>query len=105
MDENPKGRIALMVVGACIAFIALFFPLFTVTYNPPGGSAIVAGHRIYSFVDSIGGWEFANTAAYFRLRPAIMVLFSLAGVAILRLFLPQKVAEYAMLKATGIVAD
>lgn len=84
MDSTPKEHTGQILVGASIAFIALFFPLFTVTYNPPGGSAIVAGHRIPAFVDVISGWQFADTAAYFRLLPAIICLFSFTG---LRMFI------------------
>jgi hypothetical protein len=93
MDSTSKGYLGQIVVGACIVLIALFFPLFTVTYNPPGGSALVAGHRISAFVDVIGGWNFANSAAYFRLLPAIVFMFVSAGVNLIRLLLPDGVAN------------
>ncbi|HZO73908.1 MAG TPA: hypothetical protein VFB60_17020 [Ktedonobacteraceae bacterium] len=93
MDSTSKGYLGQIVAGACIVLIALFFPLFTVTYNPPGGSAIIAGHRISAFVDVISGWKFADSAAYFRLRPAIEFMFVSAGVGLIRLCLPDKAAN------------
>lgn len=93
--DDSKSRLAALV-GGIIAFVALFFPLFTVTYNPPGGSAIVAGHRIYAFVDPISGWEFANSAAYFKLLPAIVILFSLAGLGSILLWLPFNVVKQTL---------
>lgn len=93
MDSTSKRYLGQIVVGACIVLISLFFPLFTVTYNPPGGSALVAGHRISAFVDVIGGWEFANSAAYFRLLPTIVFMFVSSGVGLIRLWLPDKSAS------------
>lgn len=93
MDSTSKSYLGQIVVGACIVLIALFFPLFTVTYNPPGGSALVAGHRISAFVDTIGGWEFANSAAYFRLLPTLVFMFISAGLGLLRLWLPDGTAN------------
>src|SRR5690348_4306106 len=93
MDSTSKGYLGQIVAGACIVLIALFFPLFTVTYNPPGGSALVAGHRISAFVDVISGWEFANSAAYFRLLPAMVFMFASAGVGLIRLCLPNDAAN------------
>lgn len=93
-DSQPKAHTGQILIGACIAFIALFFPLFTVMYNPPGGSAIVAGHRIPAFVDVISGWQFADTAAYFRLLPTIIFLFSLTGLrAFIPLVFPHKLVQ------------
>ncbi|HLG78494.1 MAG TPA: hypothetical protein VKX46_18920 [Ktedonobacteraceae bacterium] len=89
MDSTSKGYLGQIVLGACITFIALFFPLFTVTYNPPGGSALVAGHHISAFVDVINGWAFADSAAYFRLHPVIVFMFASAGVGLIRLLLPD----------------
>ncbi|HLG62460.1 MAG TPA: hypothetical protein VKY19_11035 [Ktedonosporobacter sp.] len=93
MDSTSKGYLGQIVAGACIVLIALFFPLFTVTYNPPGGSAVIAGHRISAFVDVISGWNFADSAAYFRLRPAVEFMFISAGVGLIRLCLPKGTAN------------
>jgi hypothetical protein len=112
-----KGYLIQIIIGALIVFISLFFPLFTVTYSPPGGSALVYGKHISAFVEIIGGWQFADAAPYFKLLPAMLFLFGLAIVGFLRLwFSPNRagktidtvgnaLAPFLNTKITGSVLD
>lgn len=67
MDEDEGGSPVLTIIGAVIVFIALFLTLFTVRYSPPGGSAVLYGRTVKSFVDPISGWQFANAAQWTHL--------------------------------------
>jgi hypothetical protein len=53
-----------MILGAIIMTVSLFLTLFTVTFSPPGGSALVGGHHINAFQETISGWSFATTALW-----------------------------------------
>jgi hypothetical protein len=64
MDNDDSRALTLMTVGGGLILIALLLPLFTVRYSPPGGSAILYGHRVPAFVDNITGWDFAYTARW-----------------------------------------
>jgi hypothetical protein len=86
MDDDGVGSLVLTTVGAIVVLVALFLPLFTVHYSPPGGSAVVYGHRIYAFTETITGWQFANAAQWthllwvagiFALPIAVMVFTAL----------------------------
>src|SRR5205809_4295010 len=113
MDQEQYKRAVMTFCGGIIALVALFFPLLTVTYAPPGGSAIVYGQRMAAFVYTMNGWQFANRATYFLLRPTIILLLSLAGIDFIRLLLPSSsassvistIAHIFHLKPTGIILD
>jgi vacuolar-type H+-ATPase subunit I/STV1 len=94
MDQDSSDHPGMTICGAVIAFIALFFPLLTVTYAPPGGSGTVYGKKMYAFVDSISGWQFANTAAYFKLLPSIAILFATVGLSIIASIFSPDTAEH-----------
>lgn len=82
MDEDG-GVVGFGVAtaGGLLIFIGLFLPLFTVHYSPPGGFAIVDGHRISAFTESISGWQFATTALWTNLLYVLGIFFlPIAGV-------------------------
>ncbi len=71
------------------------------------------GQRMAAFVYTMNGWQFANRATYFLLRPTIILLLSLAGIDFIRLLLPSSsassvistIAHIFHLKPTGIILD
>jgi hypothetical protein len=73
MDDDVRSVI-LPAVGAVLVLIALFLPLFTVHYSPPGGSAVLYGHQVEAFTDSISGWSFANAARWTHLLWVVGIL-------------------------------
>jgi hypothetical protein len=99
-DEDHGRSIVLMAVGAVVVLIALFLPLFTVRYAPPGGSAVLYGHSISAFTEKITGWQFATTASYTRL---LWVFVALLGITALRLFWAVSGKEPATLPAAKYV--
>jgi hypothetical protein len=82
-DEDKGVPIFLMATGAAFVLLALFLPLFTVRYAPPGGSAVLYGHTISAFTDHITGWQFATTASYTRVLWVVIVLVGIAGLRLL----------------------
>jgi hypothetical protein len=64
LDDESVGSVILATFGAVLVLIALFLPLFTVHYAPPGGSAVLYGHRVDAFTETITGWQFATTARF-----------------------------------------
>lgn len=85
--DDEVGSPIWTTIGAVVVIVGLFFPLFTVHYSPPGGSAVVYGHRIRAFTDSISGWQFASAAQWTHLlfivstfaTPVIALVFQSAG--------------------------
>jgi hypothetical protein len=83
-DEDEGAPIVLMAVGAAVIFIALFLPLLVVRYAPPGGSAVLYGHTVNAFADTITGWQFATTAQYSHILPALLALLVLGVLRLAR---------------------
>jgi hypothetical protein len=74
MDDDESGSAPLTIIGAIVVLIALFLPLFTVRYSPPGGSAVVYGRTVNAFVDPISGWQFASAAQWTHLLFVLGIL-------------------------------
>jgi hypothetical protein len=99
LDYDEPGALAFTIAGAGFVLIALFLPLFTVHYSPPGGSAVLYGHRVATFVDNITGWQFAHAARWthllyvmgFLCPPIIGVILQSAGAAEVRFFVTDGV--------------
>ncbi|TWF82844.1 hypothetical protein FHX73_14326 [Kitasatospora viridis] len=69
-----------MLIGAALLAVALFLPVLSFRYAPPGGAGIVAGHSIKAFTDPITGWQLAQQSwSHIRL---------FFGFVIVRLLLP-----------------
>lgn len=82
---SPKQLIAIGT-GAVFVLVGMFLTAITVTYDPPGGSALVNGHRFAAFTESISGWTLATTSRFTRLEPALFGLLTIAGVGLIRLW-------------------
>jgi len=83
--EVGVRRKVLRGVSATVVLVALSLPLFTVRYLPPGGSARLYKHRINAFVDPITGLQFATTAHWTHILPAVtaIVAIGIGGVLVL----------------------
>ena len=88
MDEDGIGAVAAAAVAALALLVGLFLPLFTVSYAPPGGSALVYGHPVQAFTETVTGWQFISTAHWTELLyllgllvlPVVTLIAWLAGL-------------------------
>jgi hypothetical protein len=71
-----------MAVGWVFIVVAMFFPLMTVRYAPPGGSAELYGHKVSAFVDTITVWQFSTTA---RWSHVLLLMAGMFGLGVLRI--------------------
>lgn len=109
VDEDEIGPTIIVTVGAVLVLIGLLLPLFTVHFNPPGGSAIVDGHRIHSFTETITGWQFATTARWtdilyvlgLLILPVLTLILTLTGAGAVQFLTKPAMALFQIVVAIG----
>jgi hypothetical protein len=108
VDDDIAGVIAA-TFGAVLLFIGLFLPLFTVHFNPPGGSAVVYGQRMNAFSETITGWQFATTAQWtdilfvlgLLILPVMTLILAAAGLEGIEFVTKPAMALFQIVVAVG----
>jgi hypothetical protein len=109
MDDEGSGAVIIVTIGAALVLIGLFLPIFTVHYNPPGGSAIVYGHRMDAFTETITGWQFATTARWtdilfvlgILVLPVVTLVLSAVGLGAVQFLTKPAMALFQIVVAVG----
>lgn len=109
MDDDDIVGVVIVTFGAVLVLIGLFLPLFTVHFDPPGGSATVYGHRVDAFTETITGWQFATTAQWtdilfvlgILILPVVTLTLSAAGLEAVQFITKPAMALFQIVVAVG----
>lgn len=93
MDQERKKRTLLTIVGSMLILAGYYLPWYSLVFEPPGGSATVAGQQLFAFTYAFSGLNSPKTTTTELLYPLILATFLIGLFNLIKLILQPNIAN------------
>lgn len=113
MDQERRKRALLTIGGSMLIFAGYYLPWYSLVFDPPGGSATIAGQQLVAFTYAFSGLNSPKTTTTELLHPLILVTFLIGLFNLIKLSLRlgiankviHKIAAFFNSPITGSILD
>lgn len=92
MKQEQRKQALLTLVGCALIFTGYYLPWYSLVFDPPGGSATVAGQQLFAFTYAFSGLNSPKTTTTELLYPLILTTFLVGLFNLIKVILPDEVA-------------